>query len=419
MGRAKAGGSSLRHLRVFEMVAQFESVRKAADAIHLTQPAVTQAIAKLEAQVGTALFERRSSGTYLTPAGAILTARIGRMFEQIEDALTNAGVPGGSRQPVSSIAERITRPQIRALAAIANGHVIDEAQKAGVSQAALYHAARELERCLGQSLLRHGVDGLSTTEEGGDLARKLLIAMLEFECGIEEIWADAEQRGGQLRVGAMPLAGSFLVAPVLNDLTKLLPHAHVEVRTGDSGYLSGALLRGEVDFMVGLCGLAETEEIEQELLVSLPYVLVARKSHPLTKKTKITLADLEGYEWIAPGSRATRRVAFDRLIGSLSKVPTANIEAASLSTVRLLLSGSDRLAMLTRFEFEQEKATGALTALPFGPIEPAHSLGVARRTNWKPTPLHRKFLELIRSHAAAISETGTVPKIQAQTEQAA
>ena len=410
---------SLRHLRVFEMVARLESIRKAADAIHLTQPAVTQAMAKLESQVNAVLFERRSNGTYLTPAGAILGARVRRMFEQIEDALVSVGVPGGSRQSVSSIAERITRSQIRAFAAIANGHVVGGAEQAGVSQSSLFHAARELERCLGIRVLHNSAAGLSMTEEGTNLARKLVIAMREVECGIEEIRADADQLSGQLRIGAMPLAGSFLIAPVLNELTKCCPHAVVEVRTGDVGYLSGALLRGEVDFVVGLCGSVENDKIEQERLVALPYVLVTRRNHPLTKKAKIELADLEEYELIAPSRQAARRSAFDRLVASFAKAPVVNIQASAFSTVRLLLSGSDRLALLTRFEFEQESASGALIALPFGPIEPAHSLGVARRANLRPTPLHMRFLELIRSHAKAISQTEAVSETEGLAEQAA
>ena len=62
-----AAGPSLRHLRVFQMVADLQSVRQAANAVHLSQPAVTQAITKLESQIGASLFDRRSSGTYLNP----------------------------------------------------------------------------------------------------------------------------------------------------------------------------------------------------------------------------------------------------------------------------------------------------------------------------------------------------------------
>ena len=49
-----AFSASIRHLKVFESVAQLHGVRKASEEFHLSQPAVTQAIAKLEKQLGVA-----------------------------------------------------------------------------------------------------------------------------------------------------------------------------------------------------------------------------------------------------------------------------------------------------------------------------------------------------------------------------
>ena len=60
---------SFRQLLVFETVARTENVSRAAAAIHVSQPAVTQAIARLEQEVGAALFRRRHTGCYLTEAG--------------------------------------------------------------------------------------------------------------------------------------------------------------------------------------------------------------------------------------------------------------------------------------------------------------------------------------------------------------
>ena len=51
-GTDHAEALGLRHLRVFEMVSRLGSIRKASDAVHLSQPAVTQAMIKLERQIG-------------------------------------------------------------------------------------------------------------------------------------------------------------------------------------------------------------------------------------------------------------------------------------------------------------------------------------------------------------------------------
>lgn len=401
---AKSTLPSIRHLRVFLTVAELRRVRRAADALYLSQPAVTQAISKVESQVGAVLFERRSSGMYLTEAGSVLARRAGLMFEQIEAALVAFGV-AAKGCPVRSIAQRISRAQIRALAAVASGCSFAEAaRKLSTSQASLHRAARDLERTVGKPLFQHSLYGIVATRPGSELARRLSLAMLEIDWAVDELRAAEGRLGGELRVGAMLLAGSFLLGPVLNELTKYFPEAHITVRTGEGAAMSRALQIGDIDFVVGLHHVVDSGEIAQEALFASPYVVVARKGHPLSQKAKVSLADLEAYDWVVSTKGAARRPAFDRLFASMNKMPKANIEAYSLATIRSLIIDSDRLTLLTRFEFEFERESGALTTLRYAPIEPADPTGVAWRAKWTPTDLHLKFLELIRLRAAQIAK---------------
>jgi DNA-binding transcriptional LysR family regulator len=58
---------SLRHLKVFETVAELKSVNQASALINLSQPAVTQAISNLEVKFAVKLLDRGHRGSYLTP----------------------------------------------------------------------------------------------------------------------------------------------------------------------------------------------------------------------------------------------------------------------------------------------------------------------------------------------------------------
>ncbi len=62
----------LEHLRTFLTVARLKSVSRAAEALHLTQPAVTTRIKALEDSLGTALFDRSATGMRLTKRGDML-----------------------------------------------------------------------------------------------------------------------------------------------------------------------------------------------------------------------------------------------------------------------------------------------------------------------------------------------------------
>ena len=62
----------LAELRVFLTVAAERSFSRAATKLHRTQPAVSQAIRRLEEQVGERLFDRSSKDGTLTEAGRVL-----------------------------------------------------------------------------------------------------------------------------------------------------------------------------------------------------------------------------------------------------------------------------------------------------------------------------------------------------------
>ncbi len=81
---------TLRQLRVFESVARNSSFTRAAEELHLTQPAVSMQIKQLEENLGTALFDHMGKKIYLTEAGDEFyhTSRtISRQLQESEEYL--------------------------------------------------------------------------------------------------------------------------------------------------------------------------------------------------------------------------------------------------------------------------------------------------------------------------------------------
>ena len=91
--------ATLRQLKVFESVARLLSFSRAAEELHLTQPAVSTQVRKLEEHAGNPLFEQFGKKIYLTPAGTELlqiSRAIIQQFEAAENAMTQfKGVSGG------------------------------------------------------------------------------------------------------------------------------------------------------------------------------------------------------------------------------------------------------------------------------------------------------------------------------------
>ena len=76
---------SLERLRVLHAVAATASLSGAARALHVTTSAVSQAMARLEREVGQPLVERQGRGIRLTEAGALLAARAGDLLRHVEE----------------------------------------------------------------------------------------------------------------------------------------------------------------------------------------------------------------------------------------------------------------------------------------------------------------------------------------------
>lgn len=80
---------SLRQLRAFLAVAKLRHFRRAADSLHLTQPAVSRHIAELESELEVKLFDRNTREVVPTEAGRYLHSAIERVLDELEGVLAH------------------------------------------------------------------------------------------------------------------------------------------------------------------------------------------------------------------------------------------------------------------------------------------------------------------------------------------
>ena len=390
-------------MRVFETVARLQSVSRASEAVHLSQPAISQAVANLESQCGVRLLERHHAGSVPTEYGEILLFRIRRMNHLMVQAVSEffASVAAGPRPAAETLLGRITVTQLRGLIAVSENVSFDQAARSiGISEPSLHRSARDLETLLRRPLYVRGSRGATTTKEGSLLARRFNLALTEIRYGFEEIRHRKGIVDSSILVGTLSTSGAPLLSRAIDKLLATYPALRIRIIEAPYDHLLKDLLLGNVDFLFSVLRRPEwATEVVEETLYRDDYVVVARPAHPLHKTRSVSRRQLTRYNWVIPGTTTPRYRAFRTLFGSQS--PVADIITESRAITRALVAGSDRLTILTRHEAESERDLGVMAILPFECNIPAPAYGVATRMNWAATAIHQQLLEILRTLSRA------------------
>lgn len=112
-------GLRLRHLTCFVVVAQERTLARAAQRLHLSQPAVSKTLAELEALAGRRLVERGRAGARLTQAGEQFlryAVDVTQAMESAAGALTRSGTPPTPAAAVGALPTVACGPLAQAIA---------------------------------------------------------------------------------------------------------------------------------------------------------------------------------------------------------------------------------------------------------------------------------------------------------------
>jgi LysR family transcriptional regulator of gallate degradation len=398
---------NLRHLQAFHEVVASGSISAAALKMHLTQSAVTQAVAAIERYFDASLFARSAAGMRPTQAGSICAHRVERALMQLRDGLQEvAGLQLGAAER-SLLFRRVSGAQLSSLIKLVEFRNFTHAARAsGVSQPTIHRAARTLERTLKATLFEKTSYGVVPTREAEKLSRRAHLAFVEIAQARAEIDALRGRESGRTVIGAMALARSFLVPSALIRFTREHTEHAVAILEGTYEHLLAALQSGQADFLIGALREARLSAgIVQEHLFDDPLSIVVRAGHPLAKKRKLTARDLASYPWIAPRSTSPLHGHFEALFHELGLEPPQRcIECNAPGAARAFLMEGDHMMLSSTNQVHYELQAGTLVCLPHPAGKVMRGIGLTMRTDWHPTPAQARLLTILRETAAQMAK---------------
>ena len=343
---------NLRHLRALLSIEESGSITAAAEIVSLSQPALTQGLAKLERQFGYVLFERRSAGLVLTPVGQIVVNRVRAAIAFLE--MGARGLTRVFRQP-----ERLmTMTQVRAFLALADaGSFTAAAQNTGLSQTAVHRAVGDLEQLLGGKLVERRGRGVWLNVAGKRLSRGMRLAVGELTSAIAELGLEIE--GELIALGALPLSRPFLVPTAMARLSRDEPRARFEVVEGSWRELVEPLRDGRIDLIVGAVRPFDITDLHAVPLYEDRLVIAVGSQHPLAGSEMPPLDVLASYPWIVAPANTPLRQIWERMFAG-GTMPHTPIECASVMIIGRLLTEGDFMTLLSPDQVALQIRSGLL-----------------------------------------------------------
>lgn len=381
---------NLRHLRALVSVLSFGSLNRAAEAAGLSQPALTQAMAKLERQLCVTLFERHAGGVTPTPAGLALAQRTERAFAALAAGVRRTGRAGG--RGFANPEHLMTATQLEAFLHFADAQGFAGAAAAsGMAQPGIHRAVRELQQISGTVLAERRGRGMVLTAAGRAMARGIRLAAGEIAAGIAEAQGEAEPTG-RIAIGVMPLSRALVVPRAIAHFLREYPGTVIEVVEGAWRELIDPLIDGVIDLTVGALRDDPPAGVDQVPLFTDRLAVFARAGHPLAGR-RVTLGELRGAAWIVGPTGTPLRAHWQALFGEAA--PEVPIECGSVMVIRGVVMQSDLLTLLSPDQIAVELDTGMLARIDVDLPGCVRTIGLTTRAGWRPTQAQKRLVALL------------------------
>lgn len=270
-----------------------------------------------------------------------------------------------------------------------------------LSQPAISHHVRHLERVLGVPLLVRRGRRASPTEAGAVLLEHAGRAFKVLDEAREAIQRLRGRVAGRVTVGTGATASIYLLPALLRRLRARHPDLELVVVTGNAGEIASAVSRGELDVGVVTLPIA----VGRGLLVSPFYVdrlvAIAPPDRRWRRRAPMTAAELAREPVILYERGGTIRRVVDDWFRRGRATPRVAMELGNAEATKKLVGAGLGLSVVSEIAVKADARAGALNLIPLRPAL-HRRIGIVRRRERSPRPALLAFMTALESAAQRV-----------------
>jgi len=289
--------------------------------------------------------------------------------------------------------------QLRYFVAVAQtGNFSRAAERCHVSQPSLSQQIAKLEHRLGQPLLNRLGRKATLTDAGRLLLERATAILAEVE-DVEHRLKDADDpQGGRLAIGAIPTVAPYLLPPALENFVQRNPNVVLTIHEDVTKHLIQGVAEGNLDLAVVALPI-DDERLHVEALMTEPLLLAMGRRHPLNRRRRITVQDLNRERFILLNEMHCLGEQVMSFCRANECQPQIACRSAQIGTVQKLIALGQGISLLPDMA-RRADGSPSLVYRSLATNQPQRTIAVVWHRQHYLSPATERFLAALRLAAA-------------------
>lgn len=235
----------------------------------------------------------------------------------------------------------------------------EAAKSLSVTQSTLSQQIGQLEQELNTQLFQRTNHGVCLTEAGEELL-PMAFRTIRATQSCEERMQDRQNvLSGTLDIGVTYTFEPFLTETLL-EFMKLYPQVKLNIHYNPMAELMVMLEKHEVDFVLAFKSAQPYPGIQSHALFNNRLSIIVSEHHPLAKKDKVTLPDIQKYDFALPSMELQARNEFEHLVSRYCPKLRVRLELNEVHILLKLVRQSSLVSVLSETSVQGEKNVKAI-----------------------------------------------------------